>query len=212
RRAERARRALEATGNVTEAIYAAGYAAPSRFYAETGKESGMTPSAWRNGGANVEIHWDIAETSLAPMSSAATARGICRLSFNEDEADLRARFPHATSVRGGDHVAASREAAIAACDNPAEMPDSPLDVDGTAFQQAVWRESRRIPPGETRSYAEVAAAVGKPFAVRAAGSANGANNVAVSIPCHRVIRSDGTSGGYAYGLDIKRASLERESA
>lgn len=211
-RAERARRALEATGNVTEAIYAAGYSAPSRFYAETGKELGMTPSAWRNGGANVEIHWDIAETSLAPMLLAATARGICRLSFNEDEADLRARFPHATLVRGGEYVAALREAAIAACDRPAEMPDLPLDVDGTAFQQAVWRELRRIPPGETRSYAEVAAAVGKPSAVRAAGSANGANNVAVLIPCHRVIRSDGTLGGYAYGLDIKRALLERESA
>lgn len=172
----------------------------------------MTPSAWRNGGANVEIHWDIAETSLAPMLLAATARGICRLSFNEDEADLRARFPHATLVRGGEYVAALREAAIAACDRPAEMPDLPLDVDGTAFQQAVWRELRRIPPGETRSYAEVAAAVGKPSAVRAAGSANGANNVAVLIPCHRVIRSDGTLGGYAYGLDIKRALLERESA
>jgi AraC family transcriptional regulator of adaptative response/methylated-DNA-[protein]-cysteine methyltransferase len=91
------------------------------------------------------------------------------------------------------------------------MPDLPLDVAGTGFQQAVWRELRRIPPGETRSYAEIAAAAGKPQAVRAAGSANGANCVAVLIPCHRVIRSDGSLGGYAYGLDIKRKLLEREA-
>lgn len=102
------------------------------------------------------------------------------------------------------------EGAIAAIDRPAQMPDLPLDVQGTAFQQAVWQELRRIPPGQTRSYADIAAAVGKPKAVRAAGSANGANNVAVLIPCHRVIRTDGTLGGYAYGLDRKKKLLEME--
>jgi AraC family transcriptional regulator, regulatory protein of adaptative response / methylated-DNA-[protein]-cysteine methyltransferase len=100
--------------------------------------------------------------------------------------------------------------AVAAVDHPRQMPDLPLDVQGTAFQQAVWQELQRIPPGETRTYAQIAAAVGKPKAIRAAGSANGANNVAVLIPCHRVIRSDGTMGGYAYGIDRKEKLLERE--
>ena len=100
--------------------------------------------------------------------------------------------------------------AVTACERPAMMPDLPLDVQGTAFQEAVWRELQRIPAGETRSYAEIAAAVGRPNAVRAAGSANGANNVAVLIPCHRVIRTDGSVGGYAYGLAIKQELLSRE--
>lgn len=102
------------------------------------------------------------------------------------------------------------EAAVSAVENPKAMPDLPLDVAGTAFQQAVWQELRRIPVGETRSYAEIAAAVGKPKAVRAAGSANGANNVAVLIPCHRVVRTDGSLGGYAYGLERKQSLLDRE--
>jgi len=101
---------------------------------------------------------------------------------------------------------------VAQVERPGDSSAIPLDVQGTAFQEAVWRELRRIPAGETRSYAEIAAAVGKPGAVRAAGSANGANNVAVLIPCHRVIRSDGTLGGYAYGLDIKRELLRREAS
>ncbi|MFC4294763.1 bifunctional transcriptional activator/DNA repair enzyme AdaA [Novosphingobium tardum] len=212
RRMARARAALEEGGNVTEAIYDAGYAAPSRFYADSSKELAMAPTAWRNGGEGVTIHWDVARTSLGPMLLAATAKGICRLAFNEDEDELRRRFPRAELVRGGKAFAPLLAAAVAACDDPGNMPDLPLDVDGTAFQQAVWRELRRIPPGETRSYAEIAAAVGKPNAVRAAGSANGANNVAVLIPCHRVIRSDGNLGGYAYGLEIKRQLLEREGA
>jgi AraC family transcriptional regulator of adaptative response/methylated-DNA-[protein]-cysteine methyltransferase len=144
------------------------------------------------------------------MLLAATAKGICRLSFDEDEAELRRRFPRATIEPGGDAMRDLVSGALAAVDHPATMPELPLDVAGTAFQEAVWRELRRIPPGETRSYAQIAAAVGKPGAVRAAGSANGANNVAVLIPCHRVIRSDGTLGGYAYGLERKQALLDRE--
>ncbi|MET0251306.1 MAG: methylated-DNA--[protein]-cysteine S-methyltransferase [Novosphingobium sp.] len=208
RRQERARGALKEEASVTRAIYEAGYAAPSRFYAESGEALAMTPSAWRRGGAGVTIRWDVAGTSLGAMLLAATDKGICRLAFGEGEEDLRARFPGATLRRGG--IDALLAAASAACDDPGNIPDLPLDIAGTAFQQAVWRELRRIPPGETRSYAEIAAAAGKPNAVRAAGSANGANTVAVLIPCHRVIRSDGTLGGYAYGLEIKRKLLERE--
>jgi AraC family transcriptional regulator, regulatory protein of adaptative response / methylated-DNA-[protein]-cysteine methyltransferase len=102
--------------------------------------------------------------------------------------------------------------AVSAVDHPERMPNLPLDVQGTSFQQAVWQELQRIPPGETRTYAQIAAAVGRPKAVRAAGTANGANNVAVLIPCHRVIRTDGTMGGYAYGIDRKEKLLELESA
>lgn len=209
-RVDRMASALAGAGSVTEAIYAAGYNAPGHFYSEAKGTLGMTPSAWRKGGAGVAIHWTVAQTALGPMLLAATERGICRLSFNEGESDLCARFPNATLAEGGPLVMRLVNAAIAACDNPAATPDLPLDISGTAFQQAVWQALRRIPPGETRSYAEIAAEVGRPGAVRATGSANGANAVAVLIPCHRVIRSDGTLGGYAYGLEIKKQLLERE--
>ena len=212
-RALRARRAeshLQEDKPVTEAIYDAGYAAPSRFYADAGERLGMTPSAWRDGGRGETIRWATAETSLGTMLVAATERGICRLSFDEDEAELHARFPHATIEPGGAAMAGLVAGAAAAVEAPERPHDLPLDVRGTAFQEAVWRELQRIPPGETRTYAQIAAAVGKPGAVRAAGSANGANNVAVLIPCHRVIRTGGALGGYAYGLERKANLLAKE--
>lgn len=211
-RARRAETALEANGRVTDAIYDAGYSGPSRFYAQARRRMGMTPLAWKKGGAGTVIRWAIASTSLGPMLVAATDKGICRLSFDEDEAALRARFPHAELRPADDAMAAWVEGAVAAVENPAVMPDLPLDVRGTAFQEAVWRELQRIPAGETRTYADIAAAVGKPAAVRAAGTANGQNRVAVLIPCHRVIRTDGSLGGYAYGLDRKAKLLDREGA
>ncbi len=209
-RGARAEQALASGGRVTDAIYDAGYSGPSRFYADTKGRLGMTPTAWKNGGAGTTIRYAIAETTLGPMLIAATEKGICRLSFDEDEGELRRRFPHAVIEVGGAALDDWVKGAVAAVENPRAMPDLPLDVAGTAFQQAVWQELRRIPPGETRSYADIAAAVGKPKATRAAGSANGANNVAVLIPCHRVIRSDGSPGGYAYGLKIKETLLARE--
>ena len=171
----------------------------------------MTPSAWKNGGAGAVIRWAVVSTSLGQMLVAATGKGICRLSFDEGEEALADRFPKA-EIRPADATTqALIEGAVQAVENPSRMPDLPLDVAGTAFQEAVWQELRRIPVGETRSYADIAAAVGKPKAVRAAGSANGANNVAVLIPCHRVVRTDGSLGGYAYGLDRKRMLLEKEA-
>ncbi len=208
--AKRARIALSGKASVTDAIYVAGYSGPSRFYAESKGRLGMTPSAWKNGGAGVTIRWAIAPTSLGDMLLAATDKGICRLSFDEDESELHRRFPRANIEPGGTALDALVRGAITAVDHPAHMPELPLDVQGTAFQQAVWQELQRIPAGETRTYAQIAMAVGKPRAVRAAGTANGANNVAVLIPCHRVIRSDGTLGGYAYGLDRKQKLLTRE--
>ncbi len=210
--AERAAEALTGEGSVTEAIYAAGYSGPSRFYAANAGRLGMTPSAWANGGRGVTIRWAVVETTLGPMLVAATDKGVCRLSFGEGRAALEARFPQAELVEGGAEFADLLSAVIAAVEAPGDFAHIPLDVKGTAFQEAVWRELRRIPPGETRSYAQLAAAAGNPKAMRAAGSANGANNVAVLIPCHRVIRTDGSLGGYAYGLEIKRALLTREGA
>jgi AraC family transcriptional regulator of adaptative response/methylated-DNA-[protein]-cysteine methyltransferase len=209
-RLERASDALSAGGRVTDAIYDAGFNAPSRFYASSGERLGMTPSAWANGGRGVTIRWAIVATSLGLMLVAATEKGVCRLSFNEGREALAARFPHADLVEGGEDFAVLLADVVASVERPSAPNAIPLDVQGTAFQEAVWRELRRIPPGETRSYAEIAASIGKPGAVRAAGSANGANNVAVLIPCHRVIRSDGSLGGYAYGLEIKAQLLEKE--
>jgi AraC family transcriptional regulator of adaptative response/methylated-DNA-[protein]-cysteine methyltransferase len=209
-RMERASEALSTGGRITDAIYDAGFSGPSRFYAASGERLGMTPSAWRDGGRGVRISWAVVPTSLGPMLVAATDKGVCRLSFNEGVEALQARFPNAELEQGGEAFSGLLAEVVAAVEQPGDSRHIPLDVQGTAFQEAVWRELQRIPPGETRSYAELAAAVGKPGAVRAAGSANGANNVAVLIPCHRVIRSDGSLGGYAYGLEIKQRLLERE--
>ena len=211
-RAERAQQALTSGGRVTDAIYDAGYSGPSRFYAAADQHLGMTPSAWRKGGEGTVIRWAVTATSLGQMLVAATERGICRLSFDEDVVELERLFPKATILPGDAAMQTLVEGAIAAVEHPRSMPDLPLDVAGTAFQQAVWEELRRIPPGETRTYSDIAAAVGSPNAVRAAGTANGQNRVAVLIPCHRVIRTDGTLGGYAYGLERKAALLDREKA
>ncbi len=209
-RAQRAIDAIEQGASVTEAIYEGGYSAPSRFYDAMKSELPMAPSAWKKGGAGVTIRWAIADTSLGKMLIAATGKGICRLSFDEDESELARRFPNATLLPADADFAALLERAVAAVEHPDCGSDLPLDLGGTAFQRAVWAELQRIPAGETRTYADIAAAVGRPGAVRAAGSANGANSVAVLVPCHRVIRSDGTLGGYAYGLERKRALLDAE--
>jgi len=210
-REERAREALSSGRTVTEAIYEAGFEAPSRFYDSMEGKLGMAPSAWVKGGEGATIRWAVVESSLGPMLVAATEKGICRLSFGRGREELERLFPNAELIKGGEDFAALVQRVVAAVDDPASGRDIPVDVRGTAFQERVWQELRRIPPGETRSYAEIAAAAGNPNAVRAAGSANGANHVPVLIPCHCVIRSDGSLGGYAYGLDIKRKLLAREA-
>ena len=209
-REERAREALSGGGSVTEAIYEAGYEAPSRFYDSMEGKLGMAPSAWVRGGADVTIRWAVVESSLGPMLVAATDKGVCRVSFGRGREELERLFPNAKLVEGGEDFAALLQRVVAAVEDPASGRDIPVDVRGTAFQERVWQELRKIPPGETRSYAEIAAAAGNPKAVRAAGSANGANHVPVLIPCHCVVRSDGSLGGYAYGLEIKQKLLERE--
>ena len=211
-RLERAREALSVgdAGRVTDAVYDAGYAAPSRFYDAARKGLGMAPSAWARGGRGVTIHWAVVDSVLGPMLVAATKKGVCRLAFNEGREDLARRFPEAKLVEGGESFAPLLRQVLAAVAAPALAQAVPTDVRGTAFQEAVWQALRRIPPGETRSYAQIAAAVGKPAATRAVGSANGANPVAVLVPCHRVVRTDGSLGGYAYGVEIKQALLAAE--
>jgi AraC family transcriptional regulator of adaptative response/methylated-DNA-[protein]-cysteine methyltransferase len=212
-RARRARAmtdSLAAERRITDAIYDAGYSGPGRFYADAKDRLGMTPSAWRGGGRGETISWATVETSLGTMLLAATERGICRLSFDEDEADLRRRFPNATIEPGAAAMADLVARTVAAVEQPARPHDLPLDVRGTAFQEAVWRELSRIPPGESVSYAVLAARAGRPNAVRAAGTACGSNQIAVLIPCHRARRGDGTPGGYAYGLERKAALLDKE--
>lgn len=208
---ERARKALRGAGRVTDAIYDAGYEAPSRFYEGVKGRMGMQPSDWKNGGAGRVIHWAVVETTIAPMLVAATDKGVCCLSFNEGGAELRARFPKAELVAGGGEFRGLFDRVVQAVEQPAlDNSHIPLDVKGTAFQQRCWQALREIPAGETRSYGEQAAMLGNAKASRAVGSANGANNIAVLIPCHRVIAADGTLGGYAYGLEIKAELLKRE--
>ncbi len=209
-RARRAERGLQEGASVTEAIYDAGYAAPSRFYADAKHRLGMAPSAWRDGGRGQVIRFVIAGSPLGPLLIAATDKGICRLTFGEDESALRRRFPYADIQHDDGTIAPWVEGALSAIRTPSQAPEVPVDVRGTAFQEAVWRELRKIPLGQTRSYAEIAAAVGVPGAVRAVGTANGSNPVSVLVPCHRVIRSDGSLGGYGGGIDNKKKLLDAE--
>lgn len=209
-REERARDSLSGASKVSDAIYDAGFEAPSRFYAAMEGKMGMNASDWRDGGKGRVIHYAFVETTLGQMLVAATESGVCCLSFNETRTELAARFPKAELAEGGDDFRALFDQVTRAVEQPGGGQDIPLDVKGTAFQQRVWQALREIPAGETRSYGELAAALGNPKASRAVGGANGANNIAVLIPCHRVIAADGGLGGYAYGTDIKAELLKRE--
>lgn len=209
-RARRAERALSEEKTVTDAIYEAGYQAPSRFYDDAGERLGMTPSAWKRGGAGVTIRWTQADTSLGPLLIAATDRGLCRIAFDENGLDLAKRFPAAEIVEGGAALADLAVKVVASVESPERDVDLPLDVQGTAFQEAIWAALKAIPAGETRTYTELAAAAGNAKAVRAAGTACGANHLCVVIPCHRAQRTDGSMGGYAYGVDRKIVLRRRE--
>ncbi|MEP1423136.1 MAG: bifunctional DNA-binding transcriptional regulator/O6-methylguanine-DNA methyltransferase Ada [Erythrobacter sp.] len=210
-REERVRGALESGASVTQALYDAGYSAPSRFYADTKGRLGMQASDWANGGEGRRVHWSVIGTSLGAMLVAASEQGVCCLAFNEGEDELRARFPKAEIIEAGGDFKALFDQVVQAIEEPGnDNSHIPLDVKGTAFQQRCWEALRQIPPGETRSYGEQAAMLGNPKASRAVGSANGANKIAVLIPCHRVVPASGGVGGYAYGPEIKAELLKRE--
>jgi AraC family transcriptional regulator of adaptative response/methylated-DNA-[protein]-cysteine methyltransferase len=214
-RARRVRAELDRSGTVTEAIYGAGYNSNGRFYAQSNDVLGMTPSRYRAGGADTDIRFAIGECSLGAILVAASEVGVCAILIGDDPdalaRDLQDRFPRAELI-GGD---AGFEQLVAKVVGLVEAPglglDLPLDVRGTAFQQRVWQALREIPAGRTVSYADLAKRIGAPKSVRAVAQACGANALAVAIPCHRVVRNDGALAGYRWGVERKRALLERES-
>lgn len=216
RRDARARGELAAGETVTAALYGAGYGSASRFYARAPAALGMKPAAYRAGGGGERIRFALAASSLGPLLVAATDKGLVSVEFGPDPDALanalRDRFPRAELVAGGVAFERSVAAVLAAVDDPATGCDLPLDVRGTAFQARVWQALRAIPPGWTATYAGVADAIGAPKAVRAVANACGANGLAVLVPCHRVVRTDGTPGGYRWGPERKTALLGRERA
>lgn len=201
--------------SVTDAVYGSGYAASSSFYKDAPRMLGMAPGAFRAGGARQTIRFAVGECSLGSLLVAATDQGVCCVQLGDDaEALVRTlqdRFPLAELV-GGDATFESTMAQVAALvEHPQQGLALPLDVQGTAFQQRVWQALRAIPAGETVSYAELAQRIGKPSATRAVAGACAANPVAVAIPCHRVVRNDGSISGYRWGVERKRALLLREA-
>lgn len=214
-RAQRVRKELEKRSKtVTEAIYDAGFNSGGRFYETSNQLLGMTPTDYRAGGAETEIHFAVGECSLGSILVAQSAKGVCAILLGDDPdvlvRDLQDRFPRATLV-GGD-VAFERVVAkvIGFVERPALGLDLPLDVRGTAFQQRVWLALREIPVGATASYTEIAARIGAPHGARAVAQACGANALAVAIPCHRVVKTDGSLSGYRWGIERKRNLLKRE--
>jgi len=213
-RARKVRDELGRASSVTNAIYDAGFNSNSRFYAASDQVLGMRPSDYRAGGTNAQIRFAIGECSLGAILVAQSARGVCAILLGDDPdalaRDLQDRFPHADLI-GGD---ADFEQLVAQVVGFVEAPgiglDLPLDVRGTAFQQRVWQALRDIPAGSTASYTDIATRIGAPKAVRAVAQACAANRLAVAIPCHRVVRSDGTLSGYRWGVERKRELLKRE--
>jgi AraC family transcriptional regulator, regulatory protein of adaptative response / methylated-DNA-[protein]-cysteine methyltransferase len=205
---------LDAGAPVADAVYAAGFGANSRAYAAAPTALGMTPGARRRGGSGETIHVTTVATALGWVLVAATERGICQTALGDDpamlEAELRRRLPAAAISPADAKLAQWAEAVVAFIADPAAQPDLPLDIRGTAFQAQVWRALQKIPPGKTATYSEIAAALGRPKAVRAVAQACAANKLALVVPCHRVIRSDGDLAGYRWGVERKRALLARE--
>lgn len=214
-RTKTVRQRLKSSTTITEAIYDAGYNSSSRFYGNSDQILGMTPGTFKAGGDKEDIRFAVGQTTLGSILVAKSERGVCAILLGEDpEAlirDLENRFPRA-NLLGGDR---SFESLVATIVGLVEMPglglDLPLDIRGTAFQQRVWQALREIPVGARASYAEIADRIGMPRAIRAVAQACAANALAVAIPCHRVVRSDGSSSGYRWGIDKKQALLERES-
>lgn len=215
-RGERVRRALARGSAVTDALYDAGYNSNGRFYAEAAGVLGMAPTAYRRGGADTAIRFAVGECSLGSILVAASPRGVCAILLGDDpEAllrDLEARFPRAQLLGGDGEFERLVATVVGFVEQPALGLDLPLDVRGTAFQQRVWQALRAIPAGATASYAEVAQRIGAPRAVRAVAQACAANALAVAIPCHRVVRNDGSLSGYRWGVERKRALLAREAS
>jgi AraC family transcriptional regulator of adaptative response/methylated-DNA-[protein]-cysteine methyltransferase len=215
-RAQKVREGLETGASVTEAIYDAGFNSSGRFYEKSTCMLGMTPTQYRAGGTNEEIKFAVGESCLGAILVASSTKGVASILLGEDADELvrnlQDRFPKARLI-GMDREYESLIACVCGfVENPSIGLDLPLDVRGTAFQRRVWQALQEIPVGERMSYSEIARRIGSPSATRAVAGACAANNIAVAIPCHRVVRNDGALSGYAWGVDRKRRLLDREAS
>jgi AraC family transcriptional regulator of adaptative response/methylated-DNA-[protein]-cysteine methyltransferase len=214
-RAAKVRQGLASGGTVTEAIYDAGYNSSGRFYEKSTNMLGMTPSRYRAGGANEDIKFAVGQTSLGAILVASTQKGVAAILLGDNPdalvRDLQDRFPKAHLIGADQEYEALVAHVVGFIETPRIGLDLPIDLRGTAFQERVWKALRDIPVGATVSYAEIARRIGAPKSVRAVAGACAANNLAVAIPCHRVVRNDGALSGYAWGVDRKRMLIERET-
>ncbi len=214
-RERRVREHLAAAASVTDAIYDAGYNSNSRFYENADQVLGMTPTEFRAGGSNAAIRFAVGECSLGSILVACSERGVCAILIGDDPdtlaRELQDQFPQAVLLGGDERFEALVARVVGFVDAPSIGLDLPLDVRGTAFQRRVWEALRSIPCGETASYSDIAAKIGAPKSARAVAQACAANVLAVAIPCHRVVRSDGALSGYRWGVERKRVLLEQES-
>lgn len=215
-RAARVRAGLSGGGTVTEAIYDAGFNSNGRFYERSDQMLGMTPTRYRAGGAGAEIRFAVGQSSLGAILVAQSAKGVCAILMDDDPdalvRDLQDRFPKARLIGADREFEDLVAKVVGLVEAPGLGADLPLDVQGTAFQQRVWQALREIPAGATATYGDIARAIGAPRAVRAVAGACAANPLAVAVPCHRVVRNDGSLSGYRWGVERKRALLDREAA
>ena len=216
--AQRSRRLRDQLGRsrtVTEAVFDAGFSSSARFYESADGMLGMKPAAFRKGGVDAQIHFAIGECSLGSILVAMSRRGVCAILLGDDPEslvrDLQDRFRRANLVGGDAKFEELVAKVVGFIEAPALGLDLPLDVRGTAFQQRVWQALRRIPAGSTASYSDIARRIGAPKSVRAVAQACASNSIAVAIPCHRVVKNDGALSGYRWGVERKRALLEREA-
>lgn len=212
--ARRVTRGLAEAETVTQAIYDAGYNASTRFYEASNARLGMTPATYRKGGPGAQIRFAVGQSSLGAILVAQTNKGVCAILLGDDPDqlvhDLQDRFPKAELIGGEANFELTVARVVGMIETPGQVVDLPLDIRGTAFQQQVWQALRAIPAGKTASYADIAKAIGRPSTVRAVAQACANNTLAVAIPCHRVVRTDGGLSGYRWGIDRKRALLDRE--
>lgn len=214
-RQKRVREALGRSATITEALYGAGFNSSSRFYATSSEALGMTPDAFRKGAPDADITFAIGECSLGAILVAASAKGVCAILLGDDPSALRGdlvrQFPRARLAKADKDFQQFMAKVIGFVENPRGDLDLPLDIRGTAFQHRVWKALRRIPSGATASYAEIAKTIGAPGSARAVARACASNRIAVAIPCHRVVASDGSLSGYRGGVERKRALLAKEA-
>jgi AraC family transcriptional regulator, regulatory protein of adaptative response / methylated-DNA-[protein]-cysteine methyltransferase len=213
-RATKIREGLISGNSVTEAIYDAGFNSSGRFYEKSTDMLGMTPTQYRSGGANEEIRFAVGETLLGVLLVASSKKGVAAILLGNDPDelvhDLQDRFPKARLLGADREYEALVARVVGFIEAPGQDLDLPLDIRGTAFQERVWRALQDVPAGQTVTYTELARRIGSPKSARAVASACAANNIAVAIPCHRVVRNDGSLSGYAWGVERKRGLLDRE--